>query len=140
MPDAPSDPKEMADMLEAIARRLRKAQGEPRIPAPSPGGLYVGAPPGAAEDRAPALGEVDVFSDATHVTVTAQTRNADAQQVHVSVADGHLHIGLGSGAAVVRKELPLPGPVDEEHAYATFRNGVLDVVLPRKGSGRRGVL
>lgn len=130
MPDAPSDPKEMADILEAIARKMRKVPGAPAA-AGVPGGVTVAAP---AEEPGPWLGEVDVFSDETHVTVTAQTRNADASHVHVSVADGRLLIGLGEGLKAARRDLPLPVAVDEEHAYATFRNGVLDIVLPRKGA------
>lgn len=136
MPESKDDPKDVADMLEAIARKLRKGPAAP-TGAPSPGGLHVAAPSGS-EETAPWLGEVDLFSDATHVTVTAQTRNADAAHVHVSVADGHLLIGVGEGSLAMRKDVALPAPIDEEHAYATFRNGVLDVVLPLKGSGRRG--
>ena len=134
MPDAPSDPKDMADMLDAIARRMRNAPGAAATtPATAgPGGITIAAP--LADGANPWLGEVDVFSDATHVTVTAQTRNADASHVHVSVAEGRLLIGLGEGAQAVRRDLPLPVAVDESQAYATFRNGVLDVVLPRKGA------
>lgn len=138
MPEAPTDPKDVADMLEAIARRMRRATpAEQSVPATAAGGFYVSAPP-AAEASGPSLGEVDVFSDSHHVTVTAETRNADAAHVHVSVSEGRLHINVGDGAAAVRRELALPAPVDEEHAYATFRNGVLDVVLPRRGAVVRG--
>lgn len=139
MPDAPTDPKELAEMLEAIARKIRKGAVQPPVPAtpPAVGGLHVAAPLDS-EESDPWVGEMDVFSDETHVTVTAETRNVDAGAVHVSVADGRLHIGAGDGAHAVRRALLLPAPVDEEHAYATFRNGVLDVVLPRRGAGRRG--
>lgn len=116
-------------MLEAIAKKLRK---DPSAPSPSPGSLEVTLPPVTVEDADPVLGEVDVFTDATAITVTAETRNADAATVHVSVADGRLFIGLGEGARAIRRDLALPAPVDEERAYATFRNGVLDVVLPRR--------
>lgn len=84
------------------------------------------------DDGRPSLGELDVFTDERAVTVTAQTRNTDAASVHVSLLNGHLLIGLGEGSSAFRRDLPLPAPVDEEGAVATFRNGVLDVVLPIK--------
>jgi len=50
----------------------------------------------------------------------------------VSLLDGRLLINLGEGPQAFRRDLPLPAAVDEDAAVATFRNGVLDVVLPRK--------
>ncbi|HEX2021845.1 MAG TPA: Hsp20/alpha crystallin family protein [Candidatus Thermoplasmatota archaeon] len=128
--EPPTTPKDVADALEALARRIRRADGQP----PSRG-IEVTLPGADAGD--PSLLEVDVFSDDSHVTVTAQTRNADAASVHVSVADGRLFIGLGDGPRACRKDLVLPAPVDEDQAYATFRNGILDVVLPRRDPARR---
>lgn len=119
-------------MLEAIAKRLRKEDGAAgRKP---PAGIEVVSPPTyGPEDDEPNVGAVDVFADDRHVTVTIETRNIDAGSVHVSVADGRLMINLGEGASACRRDLPLPAAVDEEQAYATFRNGILDVVLPRRG-------
>jgi len=127
MPHQPSDPRDVADMLEALARRIRKEGAVP------PGTeLPAIAMPFEVDDGSPSLGAVDVFSDDEAVTVTAETRNTDAQQVHVSLLDGRLLIGLGEGPTAARRDLPLPAPVDEDTAIATFRNGVLDVVLPIK--------
>lgn len=139
MADAPADPKDMADMLADIARDMRKSRGE-AAPTAAPGDtLRVEMPPPAKDDAAPWLGEIDLFSDEAYVTVTIETRNAEASALRVSVADGRLHVNLGEGVRAMQRDLPLPVPVDEEHAYATFRNGVLDVVLPRRGAVRRGV-
>lgn len=128
MADKRSDPKDVADMLEALARRIRT---DPAFQRDVP--LLPPAPvPTMDLDDKPALGALDVFTDERNVTVTVETRNTDASHVHVSLLDGRLLIGLGEGPRATRRDLPLPTPVDEEGAMATFRNGVLDVVLPIK--------
>ena len=131
MPEPPTNPKDMADMLEAMARRLRNqgggqgSEGGPRVAVSLP-------ERSVAESMQPCLGVIDVFSDDHAITVTAETRNTDAQSVHVSVAEGRLFIGVGAGANAIRRDLALPAAVDEEAAFATFRNGILDVTLPLK--------
>jgi HSP20 family molecular chaperone IbpA len=140
--DAPSSPKDVADMLEALARRIRNdpsfgKAGAPRAEAKA--GISVSAPqridPPGVDDE-PGLGAVDVFSDGEHVTVTIETHNVDPSSVHVSLAGGRLLIGVGEGPQALRRDLPLPAPVDEEAAFATLRNGVLDVVLPVRQGAR----
>lgn len=121
--DKRSDPKDVADMLEALARRLRD---DPGLASVSP------TTPTVDADDTPSLGALDVFTDDRNVTVTVETRNADASLVHVSLLEGRLLIGLGEGPHATKRDLPLPTAVDEEGAVATFRNGVLDVVLPIK--------
>lgn len=125
MSPTPSDSKDVADMLEALARRIR---GDPAFARSQP----LSAPPAVVEDDdgAPSLGAFDVFTDARAVTVTVETRNAEASHVHVSLLQGRLLIGLGEGPGSLKRDLPLPAQVDEDAAIATFRNGVLDVVLP----------
>jgi HSP20 family molecular chaperone IbpA len=83
-------------------------------------------------DEEPAFGAVDLFTDERAVTVTMETRNVDPATVHVSLAEGKLLIGVGEGVGALRRDLTLPAAVDEGAAFATFRNGVLDVVLPLK--------
>lgn len=125
MPDKGPEPKnDVADMLESLARQMREAAERP-----DPGRVLVTPTPDAVGDG-PSLGALDVFTDARAVTVTIETRNADAAQVRVSLLDGRLLIHLGEGPKAFRRDLPLPVAVDEEMAAATFRNGVLDVVLP----------
>jgi hypothetical protein len=118
--------KDVTDLLEDIARKI---QTDPEWGAGRPsheeGGVTI-VPPA----EAPSIGAIDCFADQQAVTVTAETRNADAASVKVTLADDRLFIGLGEGTQAVRKDIRLPAPVDEEAAVATFRNGVLDVVLP----------
>ena len=128
MAEKASDPKDVADMLEALARRIRSdpsfSHGRPPIAVASASEILGG--------DMPSLGALDVFTDDKNVTVTVETHNADAASVHVSLLDGRLLIGLGDGPRAFKRDLPLPAPVDEENAIATFRNGILDVVLPLK--------
>ena len=124
MADKPTEPKDVADMLEALARKIRT---DPSLARDRPA-LSVAAP--LPEDDAPTLGALDVFTDDKAVTVTVETRNTEASHVHVSLLEGRLLINLGEGPQAFRRDLPLPAAVDEEGAVATFRNGVLDVVLP----------
>ena len=131
MSEPASPHKDVADLLENLARRIRN---DPEWGAGQPsrveqGGVTVYS--GDAADR-PSLGPIDLHRDHEAVTVTAETRNIDAQQVHVTLADDKLYIGLGDGPASIRKDVALPCAVDEEAAVATFRNGVLDIVLPVK--------
>lgn len=132
----PASPRDVADILEAIARRLRsdpsfldEVVNRPRavvsrVSVTAPANVEV------TDDGSPDFGAVDVLVGDTHVTVTAETANVDPSSVHVSVIDRHLILSVGHGPEERRRDVTLPVDVDEELAAATFRNGVLDVVLP----------
>jgi HSP20 family molecular chaperone IbpA len=128
-----ADPKDVADMLEALAKRIR---GDPALGRaagnPERRSLALAPSAQAEDDGEPSLGVLDVFTDERNVTVTVETRNTDAASVHVSLLEGRLLIGLGEGPRAYKRDLALPAAVDEEAAVATFRNGILDVVLPLK--------
>lgn len=128
MADA-STPKDVSDLLEQLARRIRLDPSFQAAQATAKDGLTVFTPPEAAPD-APSLGELDLQRDAATITVTAETRNADANHVHVTLAEDKLSIGLGEGTRAFRRDLTLPAAVDEDRAVATLRNGILDIVLP----------
>lgn len=134
--DPPSSPRDVAEILEALARRLRSDPNFVRAAQAPRAGMTVTpgerVEPVVHEAEEPVLGAVDVLSDDHAVTVTVETHNVDPASVNVSLVGDRLHIGVGEGPKACRRDLPLPAPVDEEKAFATFRNGVLDVVLPRK--------
>ena len=125
---AKDDTMDVADMLEALAKRIR---GDPAFAGKERQPLSVSSAPDASDDE-PSMGALDVFTDDRNVTVTVETKNAQPSHVHVSLLDGRLLINLGEGPRAFRRDLPLPAAVDEDAAIATFRNGVLDVVLPLK--------
>lgn len=132
MVDAPS--KDVADILDQMTARLRNDPQFVAAQARSTG-LSLYASPEVTGDS-PAFGELDLHREDGAITITAQTRNADAHSVHVTLADLTLTIGLGEGERACKQDVRLPAPVDEEHAVATFRNGVLDIVLPLRRSGK----
>lgn len=129
MSESPPTKKDVADILEKLAVRMREDPSFLAAQANAKDGLTVYAPPEGRPDE-PSLGELDLQTDALAITVTAETRNADANSVHVTLADDRLSIGLGEGMRALRRDLTLPAPVDEERAVATLRNGILDIVLP----------
>lgn len=141
MVETPPAPKDVADVLESLARRIRDDPALAPMAASVPrGGTSVGpwSVPAELLDDGPSLGAHDVFSDGERVTVTIEAPRADPKTVHVSLLAGRLFIGLGEGPGAPKRDFELPAPVDEEKAIATFRNGVLDVVLPiRRTSTRR---
>lgn len=129
MPESPPTRRDVADVLEQLALRMRSDPSFQAAQAATKDGLTVYAPREAPADR-PALGEVDLHADDTAITVTAETRNADVASVHVTLVEDRLSIGLGEGAHALRRDVPLPAAVDEDRAVATLRNGILDIILP----------
>lgn len=114
-------------MLENLARRIR-----PDGSVPSKGMTLVAPDASLLIGDEPGIGALDLFLDRDAVTVTVETHNVESHEVHVSIADGRLILALGENAGGARREIALPAPVNEERAYATFRNGILDIVLPRR--------
>ncbi|HET6406218.1 MAG TPA: Hsp20/alpha crystallin family protein [Candidatus Thermoplasmatota archaeon] len=123
MSEKPTSSKDVSDMLDTLARRMRDD------PSFDLAAHLTVAPPQELLDEGPSLGPVDVFTDERAVTVTVEARNTEPSNVQVSLLEGRLLIALGKA---FRRDLALPAAVDEESAVATFRNGVLDVVLPLK--------
>lgn len=135
MNDSPAARKDVADLLEDLARKIRS---DPEWGAGQAAQTDVGGITLYAGETGPVIGEVNVFEDEDAITVTAETKNADADAVHVTLANDRLYIAIGEGVRSARKDVRLPRPVDEQQAVATFRNGILDVVLPRRRGSQHG--
>ncbi|MBX6354061.1 MAG: Hsp20/alpha crystallin family protein [Thermoflavifilum sp.] len=92
---------------------------------------------------------VDVRETPTEVIVTAELPGLERKEdVHISVHEGHLHLSgrierrteahddhvhrVERFAGSFSRTVPLPAPVDENQARASYRNGVLEVRLPKK--------
>lgn len=99
--------------------------------------------------------EIEVEETRKEVRVSAELPGLDEKDIHVSVAEGMLvieghkheeqeeekegyyHSERSYGA--FRRCIPLPAPVDADHASATFKKGVLKIRLPKdpKAEARR---
>jgi len=77
---------------------------------------------------------VDVFEETDAILVVAEVPGAAEGAVNTRVENGTLLIEAPPPRAY-RKRIALPGPVDGAGLVATCRNGILEVRLPRLGSG-----
>ncbi len=64
------------------------------------------------------------------VIVDASIPNAKREEINVIASRGDLIIEISNKAMVYSKKLQLEANVDPEKATATYKNGVLEVVLP----------
>ncbi len=101
---------------------------------------------------APGFPAMNVWADEESVIVTAELPGLDSKDIQLDVLDGTLTLRgerkpdeLPEGARVHRQErgygkfartLELPFKVDVDKVKATFKNGVLQVTLPRAEEDR----
>ena len=75
---------------------------------------------------------VDLFDEGDHVLVVAELPGVDAADIVYHVKDDVLTLEASHGKCKYRKEAPLPSPVSVEAATPAYRNGVLELRLPKK--------
>jgi HSP20 family protein len=94
----------------------------------------------------------DVVEDDKEVKVTAELPGLDDRDIDVRIGDGMLTISgekkmdreVNEQGYVLRersfgrieRSLPLPDGIDADRAQATFKNGVLTVIVPKTSSGQ----
>jgi len=88
-------------------------------------------PPG--EEREPL---VDVIEKDGEVRVIAELPGVEKEDIDLRATETSLTISAESQHRKYYKELSLPTPVNPKSAKATYRNGVLEVSLPKAGRGR----
>jgi len=74
---------------------------------------------------------VDLFDEGDHVLVVAELPGVDAADVKFQVEDDVLTLEASHGKCKYRKEVLLPSPVIVEDATPAYRNGVLELRLPK---------
>jgi HSP20 family protein len=82
---------------------------------------------------------VDVVSSDKEVRVIAEMPGVSKEDIDVTVNDKSLIISVDKEERRYYKELDLPGVVDPKGAKSTYNNGVLEVTVPLKSRGGRGV-
>lgn len=95
----------------------------------------VGKRPIISEEREPL---VDVIEKGDEIRVIAEVPGVDKNNIKVRINDNILTITAQEGDRKYYKEVELPAPVDENSAKANYRNGVLEVILKKKGAAVGG--
>ena len=131
--DTDADPDPVPD---AVDRLLRRSRGVRSLPGPrSP--LFppaLGGPSPTVEEAAERVPAAEVSASPGHVFVTVELPGAVKDAIEVEATERTLDVRAPrSRGAVYRLAVDLPVPVRPESAKATFRNGVLDVMLERAG-------
>jgi len=70
------------------------------------------------------------------VRVIAELPGVEKEDIDLRATETSLTISAESQHRKYYKELRLPTPVNPKSAKATYRNGVLEVSLPKAGRGR----
>jgi HSP20 family protein len=135
-----------------VMEELRKLQERmTRLFEELPGAAGQTSPEGMGDTQMP---YVDVLNRDGDVVVTADLPGVDKGDIKVNVRDDTLEISARrkteeeqKGQGYIRHErsykkyyrsIKLPAPVNKDNAKASFSNGVLEVVLPKKEKAEVG--
>jgi HSP20 family protein len=122
--------------IDVVLRRIDAHRSLPTLGPNVPRAL---GPPTAlategAEARQP---QADVVTTPSRIYVTLELPGASRETIEVLVDDARLTVhALTSEGRVFHTEILLTHPIEPEAVTATYRNGVLDVVLPRRQGHR----
>lgn len=125
----PSDVDRLVRRLDA--HRSLPAMGAARVP-------ILGPPSAIADEIRPVReASADVVVTPARIYVTLELPGASRETLEVTSTVRWLAVhALGAGGRVFHREIELPHPVEPEAMTATYRNGVLDVDLPRRRGHR----
>jgi HSP20 family protein len=90
----------------------------------------------AVQDRREPL--VDVVSLGKEVRVIAEMPGVKKEDINVTVNERSVVISVDKEERGYYKELDLPGVVDSKGARSTYNNGILEVTIPLKSTGKAG--
>lgn len=75
---------------------------------------------------------VDVFSEAEEVLIVVDLGGFTRGEISLNISPGQYILQAARGTQRFREVIELPPNVDTERAQERLRNGVLEIVLPRK--------
>ncbi len=75
---------------------------------------------------------VDVFHEAEEVLIVVDLCGFARRDVCLSMSENMYLISVCTGDQSFLEEIPLPPEVDMEKCVENFRNGILEIVIPRK--------
>ncbi|HYS73353.1 MAG TPA: Hsp20/alpha crystallin family protein [Thermoplasmata archaeon] len=117
-----------------VDRLLRRLDAHRSLPAVSATRVPVLGPPSpVADERHVEPGTFDVVETPDRIYVTLELPGASKETLEVATTNTRLTVhALTAGGRVFHREIELEHPVEPEAITATYRNGVLDVTLPRR--------
>ena len=77
---------------------------------------------------------VDVFDEEDHILVIAELPGVDEDDIEVEVAGDILKLAATGKTGKYAKEVLLPARVTSETMKSTYKNGILEITLPKDGS------
>jgi len=82
---------------------------------------------------------VDVFEEDDTVKVVAEVPGVEKKDINLNASENKLIISVDTPQRKYYKEVDLPAEVDPKSASASYKNGVLEVVLKKVGKREGGV-
>lgn len=79
----------------------------------------------------------DIIEKEDSIAVTLEIPGVEKDDIDLSVAEDYLTINVDAMNRKYFKELPLPSKIVPNDVKATYKNGVLDIVMS-KGKGKKG--
>jgi HSP20 family molecular chaperone IbpA len=119
----------------SLDRLLRRIDAHPSLPSIAKPSVRALGPPTALADEGESVREpvADVVVTPARIYVTLELPGISRETLEVTAEDRHLTIhALAANGKVFHKEMKLAGPIQSDAVTATYRNGVLDVTLPRQ--------
>jgi len=138
MAEEPSRDRDI-ELPSSLDRLLRRIDAHPSLPAIGSSSARALGPPSAIADergqaREPAA---EVVVTPARIYVTLELPGVSRETLEVTADDSRLTIhAIGEDGRVLHSEIELFHPVEPEAVTATYRNGVLDVTLPRRRGHR----
>jgi HSP20 family molecular chaperone IbpA len=123
---------------DSIDRVMRRIDAHRSLPTIDPSGAPALGPPTAIATEGPEVRqtEADVVVTPARIFVTLELPGASRETIEVLADDARLTVHAIAEARVFHTEIPLTHPIEPDAVTATYRNGVLDVVLPRRRGHR----
>ena len=132
--DDDSSPEADSGSPKDVDRLLRRLDARPSLPPMAASKVPILGPPSPVADETRGVREAvaDLVVTPARIYVTVELPGASRETMEVTSTDCRLTVhAIGTDGGVFHREIDLPHAVVPEAVSATYRNGVLDVTLPR---------
>lgn len=119
---------------DAVDRLIRRLDAHRSLPAMGASRIRALGPPSPIADESRLVREpsADLVLTPTGIYITLELPGASRETLEVTTTQDRLTVhARDADGHVFHREVELPQPVEPDAATATYRNGVLDVTLPR---------